>query len=153
LIAQVKEGDAVTVSLDAVSGKSFKANVTEVGVSSTTYATTYPVIVQLTETDPNIRPGMAAEVSFEFKATDESENIIIPPVAVGEDRLGRFVFIVEPADSGYGIVHKKPVTIGDLDSEGINILEGLNDGEYLVIAGVSKIIEGQKVKFDIPESH
>jgi len=44
------------------------------------------------------------------------------------------------------------VTIGELESDGINIVEGLNDGEYLVIAGVSKIAEGQKVKFDMPEN-
>jgi RND family efflux transporter MFP subunit len=151
LIAQVNEGDEVLVSLDAVSGKSFKANVTEVGVSSTAYSTTYPVIVQLAETNPDIRPGMAAEVSFEFKATGEGEGFIIPLVAVGEDRLGRFVFVVEPADSGFGIIHKKSVSIGQLDSENINIVEGLEDGEFLVIAGVSKITEGQKVKFDFPE--
>ena len=95
---------------------------------------------------------MAAEVTFEFKATDDRENIIVPPVAVGEDRLGRFIFVVEPADSGYGIVHKKPVTVGELESDGINIVEGLSDGDYLVIAGVSKIIEGQKVKFDVLEN-
>jgi RND family efflux transporter MFP subunit len=152
LIAQVNEGDEVIVSLDAVSGKSFKANVTEVGISSTSFSTTYPVIVQLTESDPDIRPGMAAEVSFEFKATGENQGIIIPLVAVGEDRLGRFVYVVEPADSGFGIIHKKSVTIGQLESENITVVEGLEDGEYLVIAGVSKITEGQKVKFEIPEN-
>jgi RND family efflux transporter MFP subunit len=152
LIAQVKEGDDVLVSLDAVADKSFKAIVTEVGVSSTAYSTTYPVVAQLLESAPDIRPGMAAEVSFEFKATDETEGITIPLVAVGEDRLGRFVYVVEPADSGFGIVHKKSVTIGQLESDNINVLEGLKDGDYLVIAGVSKITDGQKVKFDIPEN-
>ena len=152
LISQIKEGDDVIVSLDAISGKSFKANVTEVGVSSTSYSTTYPVIVQLTETDPGIRPGMAAEVSFEFSATEESKGILVPLVAVGEDRLGRFVYIVQAADSGFGIVHKKSITLGQLDGENINVIEGLEDGEYLVIAGVSKITEGQKVKFEVPEN-
>jgi RND family efflux transporter MFP subunit len=123
-----------------------------VGVSSTAYSTTYPVIVQLVESDPDIRPGMAAEVSFEFKATDDNDGILVPLVAVGEDRLGRFVYVVDPADSGFGIVHKKSVTIGQLESDNINVLEGLNDGDYLVIAGVSKISDGQKVKFDIPEN-
>jgi len=65
LIVQVYEGDDVIVSLDAVAGKSFNAKVTEVGISSTTYSTTYPVIVQLAESDPGIRPGMTAEVSFD----------------------------------------------------------------------------------------
>ncbi len=152
LIAQVKEGNEVSVSLDAVAGKSFTARVTEVGISSTSYATTYPVIVQLGEKDPGVRPGMAAEVTFEFKGSDDRANIIVPPVAVGEDRLGRFVFVVEPADSGLGIVHKKAVAVGELHSEGLVILEGLNDGDHLVIAGVSKIIDGQKVKFDRAEN-
>lgn len=152
LISQISEGDEVIVSLDAVSGKSFKANVTEVGISSTDYSTTYPVIVQLAKTDPDIRPGMAAEVSFEFKATGDSQGIIIPLFAVGEDRLGRFVYTVEPADSGFGVVQKKSVTIGQLDGADINVIEGLEDGDFLVIAGVSKITAGQKVKFEIPEN-
>ncbi len=150
LIAQIREGDNVNVTLDAVQGKSFKAKVTEVGVALTGYATTYPVMVRLIETDPDCRSGMAAEVSFTFKATSNRECFIVPPVAVGEDRLGRHVFVVEPADSGLGIIQKKTVEIGELTSDGLEIMEGLKDGEYLVTAGVSQIQEGLKVKFNKP---
>jgi hypothetical protein len=66
---------------------------------------------------------------------------------VGEDRLGRFVYTVTPADSGFGIIHKKNVTIGELEADGLEIFEGLEDGDYLVTAGITKIEEGQKVKF------
>ncbi len=150
LIAQIREGDNVNVVLDAVQGKSFKAKVTEVGVALTGYATTYPVMVRLIETDPNLRAGMAAEVSFIFKATSNRECFIVPAVAVGEDRLGRHVFVVEPADSGLGTIQKKKVEIGELTSGGLEIMEGLKDGEYLVTAGVSQIQEGLKVKFNRP---
>jgi RND family efflux transporter MFP subunit len=150
LIAQIREGDDVNVRLDAVENKEFKAKVTEVGVAATSYSTTYPIVVQLIETDPGIRSGMAAEVSFTFKATSDRECFMVPPIAVGEDRLGRYVFIVEAADSGLGIVRKKPVEIGELTPDGLEIFEGLNDGDYLVTAGVSRIQDSLKVRFIRP---
>lgn len=147
LIAQIHEGDNVLVSMEAVPDKSFKAKVTEVGVASSGYSMTYPVIVRLVETDPNIRPGMAAEVTFTFPATGERDCFVVPPIAVGEDRLGRFVFIVEPADSGLGLIKKKHVEIGELTPDGIEIFEGLSDGDYLVTAGVSQIQDSLIVRF------
>jgi RND family efflux transporter MFP subunit len=150
LIAQIREGDNVSVTLDAVQSKSFKSKVTEVGVASTGFATTYPVMVRLVETDPDIRSGMAAEVSFTFKATSNRDCFIVPPVAVGEDRLGRYVFVVTGADSGFGIIQKKSVEIGELTTDGLEVMEGLKDGDYLVTAGVSQIQDGLKVKFNKP---
>jgi RND family efflux transporter MFP subunit len=150
LIAQIREGEDVEVKLDAVPGKTFQAKVTEVGVASTTYSTTYTVMVRMVETDPDIRPGMAAEASFTFEATSERECFMVPPVAVGEDRLGRYVFVVQPSDSGLGIVRKKPVEIGELTPDGLEIFEGLNDGDYLVTAGVSRIQDSLKVRFNRP---
>jgi len=147
LIAQIREGEDVTVILDAVPGKNFSAKITEVGVAATTYATTYPVVVRLIDLDPGIRAGMAAEVSFTFKSTSTRECFLVPPAAVGEDRLGRFVFVVVPADTGIGIVHKKSVEIGELTSDGLEIFEGIKDGEYLVTAGVSRIQDSLKVRF------
>jgi multidrug efflux pump subunit AcrA (membrane-fusion protein) len=91
---------------------------------------------------------MAAEVIFRFESTRE-ERIIVPSNAVGEDRQGRFVFVVEPAEEGFGIAHRRPVVIGDLTEQGIEILEGLNDGERVVTAGVTKLNDGQQVR--LPE--
>jgi len=150
LIAQIREGDDVLISLDAVKGREFKAKVTEVGVASTAYATTYPVMVKFIESSPDIRPGMAAEVMFTFKSESSRECYVVPPAAVSEDRLGRFVYIVEPAEDGFGIVHKTPVEIGGLTPDGLEILEGLKDGNYLVTAGVSRIQDSLKVRFNKP---
>jgi multidrug efflux system membrane fusion protein len=148
LISQVKEGGKVTVTFDALPEQTFSARVTEVGVASTGYATTFPVTVRLEAADQSVRSGMAAEVSFKFESAQQ-EQIVVPSVAVGEDRQGRFVYVVEPTDSGFGIAYRRPVMIGDLTEQGIEILEGLNDGERIVTAGVSKLSDGQKVR--LPE--
>ena len=155
MISQVKEGEQVTVTFDAMPEQTFSARVTEVGVTSTGYATTFPVTVRLESADQSVRPGMAAEVAFKFESAQQAggspgrKQINVPSVAVGEDRQGRFVYVVEPTDSGFGIAHRRPVMIGDLTEQGIEILEGLNDGDRVVTAGVTKLTDEQKVR--LPE--
>lgn len=153
LISQVRNGDAVKINFDAVSGQEFAGRVTEVGVASTGFATTYPVKVRLEDVNESeIRPGMAAEVYFQFGKQGSRERMIVPSVAVGEDRNGRFVFTLESSDEeGIGIVRRHPVAIGDLSNQGLEILEGLEDGSLVVTAGVSKLVDGQRVKFGAPD--
>jgi len=149
LISLIEEEKDVSVKFDAVPGKEFQATVSEVGVKSTGMATTFPVTLQLNQPDPDIRAGMVATAEFRFRLTDESVRFIVPSEAVGEDREGRFVFVVEPLleEEGYGIVRRKPVTVGELTAEGLEIFEGLVDGDLVITAGISHISDGQKVKF------
>jgi RND family efflux transporter MFP subunit len=147
LISQIREGQKVDVVFDALPDKKFPARITEVGIAATSFATAFPVTARLDQSDPSMRPGMAAEVLFKFGSEGKIERIVVPSVAVGEDRQGRFVFVVDPGEEGQGIVHRRAVTIGEMTDEGIEILEGLLDGSLVVTAGVSKLVDGQKVKF------
>lgn len=146
LIAQVRQGDTVHVTFDALPQREFAAVVTEVGVAATAAGATFPVTVLLQETDPDIRSGMAAEVGFRFGAAGEREVYLVPPVAVGEDRQGRFLFVVEPTEGERGTVHRRPVEIGELTPDGLEILSGLSDGDRVVTAGVSKVEDGMEVR-------
>lgn len=146
MIAQVQAGITASVTFDALPGKTFEATVTEVGVTPTGFVTTFPVTLRLKEAAPEIRPGMAAEVSFRIETGSTRECILVPPVSVGEDRQGRHVFIVEPGDEGLGVVRRRDVRIGELTSDGLEILEGLLERELVVTAGVTRLTDGQKVK-------
>lgn len=150
LISNVREGDPVVVTFDALPGVECNARITEVGVSSMGLATTFPVIVRLDDEYEGARPGMAAEVAFQFGKIDKQrEHFVVPSSAVGEDRLGRFVYVVEALQDiqGVGRVKRRNIEIGDFTADGIEVLEGLVDGDFLVTAGVSRIVDGQKVKF------
>jgi RND family efflux transporter MFP subunit len=146
LIAHIKRGDTATVRFDALPARSFDAEVTEVGVAATGFATTFPVTVRTADVDSQVRSGMVAEVAFSFATELPDEGIIVPMFAVGEDQDGRFVFVVEPADSGLATVRRVNVTIGDIQADGLEIVHGLADGDLIVTAGVSKIHDGQRVK-------
>jgi len=146
LIAQLREGDPVTVVFDAMPERSIPGTISEVGVATISQKTTYPVTIVLNQKNADIRSGMAAQVGFKFESKTKKERILVPPAAVSEDRNGRFVFIVTPDEAGCGIVHRREVTVGELSDEGLEILNGLSDGDLLVTAGVTQLIDGQKVK-------
>lgn len=146
LITQIAEGNVVSVRFDALADRTFEGAVTEVGVSATALATTFPVSVRLQDANPDVRPGMAAEVTFVFGADDATVRFYVPPEAVGEDREGRFVFVAQPTEAGLGIARRRPVTIGDFTPTGIEIIEGLASGDLVVTAGVSRIEDGQEVR-------
>lgn len=147
LIARIRIGDTVAVTFDALPGRRFDAVVREVGVAATQAATTFPVTVRLTEDNADVRPGMAAEVTFRFAATGtQGTGVIVPSSSIGEDRQGRFLFALEPLDDGYALAHRRAVQLGELTSEGIEVLSGIEDGEFVATAGAHHLEDGQKVR-------
>lgn len=152
LIAGVRQGDVVSVAFDAIPGRAFEGRVVEVAVASLNRGTTFPVTIRLTSADDAIRSGMAAEVSFTFAATGAGDRIEVPPVAVGEDTGGRFVFVAEPAEPGFGSARRRAVEIGELTSQGLEVTSGLEDGDLVITAGISQLEDGQRVRLLEPES-
>jgi RND family efflux transporter MFP subunit len=148
-IARVRALHRVTVTFDALPGREFDAAVSEVGVASTGLGTTFPVSVRLIDPSPEILPGMAAEVSVRFETRNATERMVVPPFAVAEDRDGRFVYVAEPREGGLAVARRRPVRVGDLTSEGLEILEGLEEGDLLITAGVSRIEDGLQVKLPV----
>jgi len=146
-IADIQQGDEVKVRFDAIADRGFTAQVTEVGVASTELATTFPVIVRLSETNSEIRSGLIAEVVFQVNSSN-AKGMIVPAFSVGEDTQGRFVYTLELSESGFAIVHRSNVKLGALSQSGFEVLEGLTEGDLVVTAGVSRIRDGQRVKHD-----
>jgi hypothetical protein len=98
---------------------------------------------------------MAAEVTFRLASSELLVNrIFVPAVAVGEDRDGRFVFLAEPEGQGNAVVRRKPVTVGDLTTDGeddlIEVLDGLAEGDIIITAGVRRLEDGRLVR--LPET-
>ena len=146
LIVQIRERDPVSVTFDAVPGVRFRGRVREVGVAASRSLSTFPVTVRLDRRDSRVRPGMAAQVRFRFGDQSRRDRIVVPPHSVGEDRQGRYVFVLQDNGDGSGEVSRRAVTIGEALSQGLEIIDGLQKGELIVTAGVSKIKDGQRVK-------
>jgi len=142
LINDVLLGLEGTVAFDALPGVIFKTTVTEVGVQ-TGDSSTYPVTLSLPQSGKDIRLGMVGEVNLVFKNSTDIRKIVLPQVAVvPEVGGGHFIWVYQPATE---TVAKRPVKIGQLTSEGLEIIDGLAPGEIVVKRGVHRVKEGMKV--------
>ena len=146
LISKIETGKEVSVTFDAIRDKTYAGKVSEVGISTGGFSTTYLVKITLDVEDPQIRSGMAAKVIFNFESSGELNRIIVPPATVGEDSEGRYVYTVLPDAEGNGVAKKVSVIVGDLTADGLEIIEGLINGDMIITAGVTRIQDGQKVK-------
>jgi membrane fusion protein, multidrug efflux system len=147
LISRVEVGQQVWAEFPALRGRRFRGAVKEVGVAVTGASPTFQVVVRLEQEAPEVRSGMAAEVTFPLERGD-GDRIVVPAVSVGEDRQGRFVFVLEPQGEGEGVVRRRAVTVGQPTEalNGIEILDGLAEGDVVVTAGVRSLSDGMRVR-------
>ena len=145
-IAKINPQMPVTVAFDAIPNNRFPAVVTKVSVSAGKNSTTFPVTVQLQTRVIGFRSGLASDVQFTFKGKGGEPRILVPSVAVGEDQEGPFVFLLEEQEDGTGIVRRQPIQIGELTPEGLEIVDGLQNGAHIVTGGVRRLHDNQPVR-------
>ena len=146
LIGSVDENTPVQIRFGSIPGEQFGGAITEVSVASAAGSAAFPVVIQITDTHPDLRSGLAADVTFQFPMDAAQGSIVLPVSAVIRGSDGTFVYIAEPAgDSGEGLVRQRPVTLGELTQSGIEVIEGLQTGDRVVTAGITVIRDGQRV--------
>jgi multidrug efflux system membrane fusion protein len=104
------------------------------------------------DTQVKVSAGMSCRVNIILKTSEDSkERIIIPITAVFEGEMDDepSVWIIDPNTN---TVQKQKVMIGDIvGNDAIHIMEGLVNGQQIVVAGVHRLTEGDEV--NILESH
>jgi len=147
LIDKVYVGQSAQIHFDAFKNRTFKAHVKEVSNTSKARTTTFLVVVELDDTNARVLPGMSASVSLKFMQKDAGCNCFVVPLhAVLHDDESAYVYVVDEQDDGLGIVSRLNVTTGDLNDDGIVITKGLRIYANVLIAGMSRVYEGMKVR-------
>ena len=148
MIAEIPDIEGAVVEFDAIPRKEFRAEIKEIGSEASATTRTYPVTLLVEQPEEeSIYPGMAgyaylySSVNKEFSGS----GFLIPPAALATDTtLDRtYVWII---DKDTMTVQRREVEKGRLTSQGIIIINGLKEGEWVVTAGVHYLSEGQKVR-------
>ena len=147
MINKVKKGQLVNINFSSDVGQKFTGKIEQVAFASGS-SPTYPVIVGINKSSVQIRPGMAANVSFIFNKKGENTNpkMLAPVAAVGEDTEGNFVFVLTKKANNTYRVEKRTVKIGQLLPDGFEVMNGLKTDELVAIAGLKTLMDGMEVK-------
>jgi RND family efflux transporter MFP subunit len=142
----------VSVSFDSASDQVFEAHYKEHETQADPATLTYKVTVSLPVPDDiNILPGMTATVTADLAQLfeGESDGYLAPIEAVFAaedaplDSNVRYVWKVNP-DSMRAT--RANVNVGALTGDSIVVLEGLQEGDLLVVAGVNSVTEGMLLR-------
>ncbi len=147
LIGNVDENTPVIVRFGAIPGEEFTGIISEVAVASASGSAAFPVVIRIQETHPALRSGLAADVTFKFDSSEtDGSTFVLPVTAVISDPSGTFVFVAEDAGTeGEAVVRRRLVELGELSQSGIEVLDGLEQGDRVITAGISVIRDGQRV--------
>jgi RND family efflux transporter MFP subunit len=138
---RVKKGDKVTLTADALPGKTFSGTVNRLYPTMDAATHTFNVEVLVQNSRRELRPGMYARVTVNF---GDSLSITVPDTAVSKMQGAgtRSVFVV--GDDGVATV--KVVTLGRHFDGKYEILSGLEEGDRVVVKGNSSLKAGQSVR-------
>ncbi|MCG8473696.1 MAG: efflux RND transporter periplasmic adaptor subunit [Desulfobacterales bacterium] len=146
-ISKVHEGQRVKLSYPSIEGETFEGRVTEVAFESDSQTHTYPVTLVMEGGSSDIRPGMPASVTFDFGRDLPKETLRVPVSAMAKDYDGHYLFVLERSpEKGVGVVKKRRVKAGGMNSGGFDVTEGLSAGEKVVTAGLQFLSDGMRVK-------
>lgn len=128
--ARIKVGEKVTIKLDAYPGKDYSAEVVRVFAELDKVTRTRLVEAKIDSAErPDLLPGMFARVSARLRIEDNS--IVIPDEAVMSTPRGeKIVFVVID-----GKAVQRTIITGIEQQRSIQVLEGLQAGEYVVTEG------------------
>lgn len=137
------------VTFASITNKAFKATYKEHAAQANRGSQTYDVTFILPRPqDFRILPGMTATIHFDLSQIlqiENSQRLVVDPRAVVaiDGKEGQFVWRF---DEQTGEVNPVSVEVGDLINEGIQIVEGVNAGDKVAVAGLHLLKAGMKVK-------
>ena len=134
---------------DSIPDQAFPLTVSEVSTVADSGSNTYQVTFAMQKVEGrNILPGMSVTIKALPDASRQSGAAVfsIPAQAVLERDDGRFVYLAVPTSGGQARIERRLVQTGKLTRSGLLILGGLNIGDRVVVAGMSKMREGLDVR-------
>ena len=134
----LKIGDEVNVTIQSISGEAYTGKITEISPIPNAMDFTYPVKVEVSNANHQIKPGMFAEVRV---VKNQLKDVIV----VNRSYLERiedtwYAYVVEEDTT-----HVRSVKLGLDNGKEVEVIEGLKDGDLLIVTGKEYVSDQEKV--------
>lgn len=139
---RVRMGQQAEVVPDAYPDRKYPAQVVKIYPQANRQKGTLKVEVKLTKTDEYLRPDMSIRINFLADAAKagEAPRVLAPKGALREEGGKTFVWTVRDEQAW-----RVPVQVGEDLGDSVQILNGLEGGETLILSGLENPQEGIRV--------
>ena len=143
-IAQIRNGQAARITLDAYPDTSFSGSVRQVVPTADRQKATVLVKVSILDRDPRILPEMGAKVVFEAHGAVTQaapRRVFVPQSAIQSSEGRSAVWVVRD-----GLAQRAWVDVGPARGDRIEVRQGLSGGEVVVLEAPATLKDGVKVR-------
>ena len=137
-LGKLKEKAEAKIKVDAYPDEVFLGEIVRIAPLVDLATRTSEVEIKISNKEYRLKPGMFARVSL---ILEKKENALVVPIkAVLSENNRKFVFVVNGS-----IAHKKKIKTGIYQKDSVEIIEGLNEGEDVIIEGNYGLKDGVNV--------
>lgn len=138
----VEKGDLAAIELDAYPGETFQGKVSLIHPTIDRNTRTFPIEIQVDNTDKRLRPGMFARATLNLGTVN---RVVVPDMAIVK-RAGsgdRFIYIYQNGKVSFSLVQ-----LGQRLGDRYELLSGVPDNASIVVAGQAKLNDGMVVEVE-----
>jgi hypothetical protein len=128
-LAEVKTGQAVEITSEALPNKTIHGQVEFIEPTANAQTRTVPVHVHVANPGMRLRPGMFVRTKFVSRGA--RDTLLVPRSAVLETGTRKLVYVAK-AD---GVFESREVEVGAPSEDAYPVLRGVKEGEKVVMAG------------------
>ena len=139
-VGALKAGQQVEMTVDALPGERFRGRIRRVFPQADSSTRMVPVEVAVTgSASTRLRPGYTARSTFQLD--ERTDAILVPARAVLGTSGARTVFVVEN-----GKAERRAVRVGPEANGVVEVLEGVQAGDSVIVTGATEVREGADVR-------
>lgn len=137
-LGKLKEKAEAKVKVDAYPDEVFLGKITRIAPMVDLATRTSEVEIKITNKEYRLKPGMFARVDIILEKKEDA--FIVPIKAVLSENNCKFVFVINGS-----IARKREIKTGIYQKDSVEIIEGLNVGEDVIIEGNYGLKDGANV--------
>lgn len=138
LINKFIKGQKLTITVQSLDDKTFDGEVSIIYPSMDTATRSYKVKIKLMGKSEEVKPGMFAKIKLVVERKDDV--VTIPSQAVFTENRVQYVYMVKDNK-----VVKTSIKIGLSNDTVVEVTQGLNENDNLIIEGQSFLSDGEKI--------
>jgi membrane fusion protein (multidrug efflux system) len=135
---RIDAGQPATIEVDALAGVRFAATVARISPVVDPATGTFKITIEVSDEERRLKPGMFGRVSIVYDSRPNA--LLIPRSAVIEEASESAVFVVVD-----GKAEKRHIRTCYAEAGSIEILDGLDEGDEVVVVGQTNLKSGSTV--------